>query len=208
MTNFDDYLDYMKDMWRWMFAPPWHKTGIKGPSGEEWEDEHFQFSHWVPWLFGWGCTIAGSLLGALLATSLVQTMGITNTTFQDAVVIALAVLFGFVLQALGWGLMALDMALWIKWIALLLRPKFVSLRLAGRIDNYSTYVLALIPVALGGYGVYRYLVWVGPGQSTVNIALVGILLAKMLFLIIKGIMTGALFKRFMRWLHGKAAAAG
>jgi hypothetical protein len=60
----------------------------------------------------------------------------------------------------------------------------------------------LLPFALVGYGIYRYLSVVGSEQRSITIAFVGGLLVKTFLIpLIKGIVTGALFKWFMNWLR-------
>lgn len=61
----------------------------------------------------------------------------------------------------------------------------------------------LVPFAGVGYGIYRYLTWAGAGQRTVTVSFVGGLLVKTLAIpLIKGIVTGAIFRWFTGWLRG------
>ena len=64
----------------------------------------------------------------------------------------------------------------------------------------------LLPFLAVGFGIYLYLRLIGTEQRAVIVAFVGGPLIKT-FLIpfIKGIVTGALFKFFVRWLHGGKA---
>jgi hypothetical protein len=49
----------------------------------------------------------------------------------------------------------------------------------------------------------RDLTWIGAGQHSVTVAFVGALLIKTFAApLIKGIVTGALFRWFMKWLRG------
>jgi hypothetical protein len=60
-----------------------------------------------------------------------------------------------------------------------------------------------LPLAVVGYGIYRYFTWLSVSQHSITIAFVGALLVKTFLIpLIKGIVTGALFKFFMRWLRG------
>jgi len=65
-----------------------------------------------------------------------------------------------------------------------------------------------LPFAGVGYGIYRYLTWVGSGQRSVTIAFVGSLLIKpFLIPFLKGLETGAIFKKIMDWLRGDKVEA-
>jgi hypothetical protein len=177
----------LKDAWADMLEPPWRHSGP--------DDE--RVGHWFAWLAGWAWAIAGLAFGALYAPSILQSVGLSDTGYQDWLVIGFAVLVGFLVQFLGWCLMTLPDLLHVDfirnrsgWIRLL----FIFVALA---------LFVSIPLAAVGYGIYRYLTWVGASQGVVTVGFVGGLLIKTFAIpLIKSIVTGALFKWFMRWLRG------
>jgi hypothetical protein len=106
-------------------------------------------------------------------------------------VIGVVALAGFLVQVLSWCLLALIFGV----------GKAASLPKA--LGWPVLLVVFVLPLAGVGYALYRYVTWVGTGQGVVTTAFLGGLLIKT-FLIpfIKGIVTGAGFKLFMRWLRG------
>jgi hypothetical protein len=172
-----DYLmDELKRAWLDMLEPPWRDSG----SDKE------RFNHWFLWLVGWTWALAGLVLGALVAPSLVQVAGFSSTPYEDALVVGVAVLAGFIVQLLGWLIGALAGLITASWL-----------------DGTLVATVVVLPLAGVGYGIYRYLTWVGAGQRSVTIAFVGGLLIKTFAIpLIKGIVTGALFKWFLNWLRG------
>lgn len=63
-------------------------------------------------------------------------------------------------------------------------------------------VAVIFPIVGAVADTYRYVTWVGAEQSSVTIAFVGGQLIKTFAIpLIKGIVTGALFKRLITWLH-------
>jgi hypothetical protein len=124
---------------------------------------------WLPWRRfhardEWPLNVAfallGLVLGALAAPSLVQVTRGAGTAYQDALVVAVALVSSLCVFLVGYHL-AFVMVLLSAWI---------SQRIWGA---YVTLVVAAI-----GYGVYRYVAWVGPGQREVSVAFVGGLLIK------------------------------
>jgi hypothetical protein len=137
--------------------------------------------------------LAGVVLGALVAPRLVDAVGLAGTAYQDWLVIAFAVLAGFALQLLG-------------WVALFGAYFSGGSSLSGR-NVYGSGLLIigslLLPFAGVGYGIYLYLSWAGSDQRTATVAFVGGLLVKVfLSPFVKGLVTGALFRWFMKWLRG------
>jgi hypothetical protein len=172
-------MDGLKWYWVWMLEKPWHEMG-----------PITQATHWRLWLLGWTWTIAGLVIGALVAPPLVQSVGLANTAYQDALVIGAAVLAAFLVQLLGWSLVA-----FLEWL-----DAFNHVPDGGWSLFYAVAVLSFAGIS---YAFYRYFTWVGAGQRSITVAFVGGLLVKTFLIpLIKGIVTGALFKWFMTWLRG------
>jgi hypothetical protein len=183
-----------RSTWLRMLAPPWPNpsTGRR--------------SAWFSWLVGWAWTLAGVIGGALLAPTIVQAVGLTNTAYQDWLVIGFAALVGIVVQSVGVTLVTL-----VDFVPFYGREDFWNDDKPWPIELMlmlllvvSAVVAVVLPLAGVGYGIYRYLTWIGPGQRTVTIAFVGGLLIKT-FLVpfIKSLVTGTLFKLIVRLLRGK-----
>ncbi len=182
-----EFMDSVRDAWFSMLEPPWRHTGT--------DKKSVRLGHWFLWLIGWAWALAGLVLGALVAPSLVQLAGLSDTLYLDWLIIAIAVLAGFLVQLLGWCLL-------IAWVPI---SGLLVVGAIGRIMAVILLVIAcLLPFAGVGYALYRYFALVGADQRTVTIAFVGGLLVKTLVIpLIKGIVTGAAFKVLMRWLRGK-----
>jgi hypothetical protein len=204
-----EFAHSLRRIWLWMFEPPWRHSGADN------EKDY----HWLFWLSGWAWAVAGLVLGAFVAPALVQHVGLVNTPYQDSLVIGVAVVAGFLAQLVGWclfwGIHIVLAWLWTRngptrshWVGENNYGRLSGNRLLGEFGMLME--LAALLFLVLGFALYRYLTWVGPGQSQVITAFVGGLLVKT-FLIpfIKGIVTGALFRRFMRWLRGdKVKASG
>jgi hypothetical protein len=106
--------DTVRAVWRvaWlhMFEPPW--AGSESGLGRR--------IHWVVWLLGWAWVIAGLVIGALVAPSfaqlldlahIAQLIGVAHTDYQAAFDIGFTVLVGFIVQLIGWALVATDMVM-------------------------------------------------------------------------------------------------
>src|SRR5262249_45985998 len=100
-------------------------------------------------------------------------------------------------EPLGYSVPRLD-SHWRRSVRRISRP-------TGRLERISRwserqlllvfYPVASLPLIGVGYGLYRYFTWGGAGQGSVAIALVGGLLVKTFAIpLIKGIVTGALFR--------------
>ncbi len=197
----DTFWSQFKGTWLLMIELPWQNPRI--------DDRRL---HWQQWLLGWSWTLGGLVLGALVAPQLLQFAGLSTAPYQDLLVIGVAAVAGFLVQFLGWSLVGLSLAyinnerLRPLIDAVIAMPSFVQ-RVVVQLYKVAVYALifalVMLPLAGVGYGIFRYLTWVGAGQREVTIAFVGALLVKT-FLIpfIKGIVTGALFKWFMNWLRG------
>lgn len=200
---------YLRDTWKYglysMLAPPWKRGSDKERNNT-----------WFPWLLGWSWALAGMVAGALVAPSLVNFAGLADTSYQDWLVIGVALVSGFVVQLLGWTLVAYPLT--VDFLNKIGNMTDEELQKVGLVRLQKSQqpvkrnrvligcwlpITMLLPLAGVSYGVYRYLTWIGPGQQSVTIAFVGGLLVKT-FLIpfIKGIVTGALFRWFVNWLRG------
>jgi hypothetical protein len=84
----------LKWMWFAMLTPPWRSMS----PGEE---RGYQITMWV---VGWMWAVAGIILGAVIAPYILATVGIANSQYQDALVIGVAAVAGFLVQFAGWCL--------------------------------------------------------------------------------------------------------
>lgn len=181
LDDADTFWDVLRLVWWFMLELPWRHSG----------PDNVKDVHWILWTIGWAWTIAGLALGALVAPLLTQTVGLTDSPYTDWLTIAVAVFAGFLVQLVGW-------ALYIS-----LYSRFIYDHLPRKVLTGLAMAEWFVPFAGVGYGIYRYLIWVGSDQRTVTIAFVGGLLIKTFAIpLIKGILTGALFRWFMHWLHG------
>lgn len=190
----------MKNSWLSMFEPPWR---LWQPATTVEELEGCGFGGW---LLGWAWALAGLVGGAFFAPLLVQWAGLSHTSYQDWLVIGIAVLASVVTQVLSMSLLllvAVGLALFIDatTTVLVMHDFLESVAISSMAVMF--FIASLLPIAAVGYGIYRYLSWVGAGQRTVTIAFVGALLIKTFAIpLIKGIATGALFRWLMKWLRG------
>jgi hypothetical protein len=179
----------LKEAWRWMLEPPWRHSG----------PAPWRRTHWLFWLVGTAWSLAGLVLGAVVAPSLAQATELSDTPNQDVFTIGVAVFAGFLAQSLVWFMLVSALL-----VVALISDKFslaYAFPLAAGLLVCCT--LAVLPFVGVGYALYRYFTWVGTGQGLVTTAFVGGLLVKTLLIpLIKGIVTGALFKLFMGWLRG------
>lgn len=177
-----EFIEVLKVMWRFMLEPPWSNSA-EATEGDIW-------GHWIAWTAGWAWALAGLVFGALISQSLLHWVNLANSQYKDWLVIVVAVLAGMLVQLLGTGM----------WMFIFDLEKGEHISNVGCVVTVSS---AVVLVAGLGYGIYRYLTWIGAGQREVTIAFVGGLLVKTFLIpLIKGIVTGALFKWFMSWLRG------
>jgi hypothetical protein len=176
--------------WLAMVVPPWLDSG----------DRRVRTAHWVWWFVGWVWTLAGLTSGALVAPSLIRVLGLAHTTYEDWLVIALAVLAGFLVQMLGWSL--------ISFLTLVLAnnlPIDVFSRYKTRTQTLIAFLslcaVILLPLVGVGFGIYVYLARISADQRTVTIAFLGALLIKTLITLFKGIVTRVALKLFLRRLR-------
>src|SRR5258707_8523240 len=148
-----------------MLEPPWQHSG----------SDYDRWTHCLIGLMGWLWALAGLALGALIAPSLVQSLGLTDPSYQGALVIGVAVVAGFLVQLVGWLLAAL-VSLAVDAMVVLAR---VPHGLQGFVIGCSV-LLVPTPLVLAGvvYALSRYLTWVGPGQRAATVAFVGGFLVK------------------------------
>lgn len=66
----DGFGDELKKAWKYMLVLPWKPLE---------PDETDRGARWFYWLFGWAWAIAGLVLGALYAPSLLQVAGLSDT---------------------------------------------------------------------------------------------------------------------------------
>ena len=165
--------------------PPWRHSGPDGERG----------LHWAEWLIGWAWRLAGLVLGAFIAPVLVQYWGVADTPFQDPLVIGTAVLASFLVQWVGWVSLAVALELGNVLDDIVDRG---STETRHPIESFAVefaLLASLIPVAAVGIGLYFYVNGVGVDQRSITVAFVGTLLVKAFLIpLIKGIVTGALFR--------------
>ncbi len=242
-------------LWLYMLDPPWRHSepepdpSVKtdygtGPSIGKWLLWRMRRRlHWYVWVAGWLWAVAGLVLGALVAPLLLKRAGLSDTQYQDWIVIGVAVLAGFLVQFLSWCFLIPSIVFMgrkiddarsyrylpegaelprdesgqvdtVKLVFLHLqaeerymeRPavlRFLAEAVLPELGTVTYYLAPLVPLVAVAYGIYRYLTWVGTGQSVVTIAFVGGLLIKTFAIpFIKGVVTGAMFRWFMKWLRG------
>jgi hypothetical protein len=88
---------YLSHIWLAMLIPPWREAE---PGGR-------RFSRLFYWIVGWVWALAGIILGAVIAPYLLGIWELANSPYQDALVIGIAAIAGFVVQFLGWRLMVI-----------------------------------------------------------------------------------------------------
>jgi hypothetical protein len=183
-----NYLNTLKREWRFMLEPPLRDN----PPNPDPVDAQLGSVRFV-WLVIWTWAISGLVLGSLLAPGIIQYWGLTNTRYQDALIIGIAVAVGFIVQWVGWTLLQI-MAFFRKML-------YDGPDLLLTIWTYITGVIYILPFVGVGYALYRYFTWVGPGHRLVATAFVGGVLVKMLLIpFIKSIVTGTALNLFRKWL--------
>ena len=203
-----DFTAALKQFWLWMFSPPWkHDRSLL---------DTFNSYHWTFWLIGWAWTVAGLVAGALAAPQLLQSLRLSGSPYRDEMVIGVAVGGGILVQVFGWFYVALVTASLIRFLRRAMEvaidygrgapapqgPWMPSVVVSRRRIAYYV-ILALLPLAVVGYSIDRYLASMGADQRTFAVAFVGGLLIKA-FIIppIWGTFKSTAFQRFMKWLRG------
>ena len=193
-----------------LMVPPWRlqdlrpSAGLPPPVGAgrtRWAGVSIWYlADWLAeWLTGWAWALAGLVLGAFIAPSLMQLVGLANTGYQDAMDISVAVLLAFLTRFLGWCLYLFLVAPVVgfvtEWTGFVGTP--------GLLRYVALIIAAALPLGGVSYAVYRLLHWVGHGQEHVTIAVVGGFVVKaflipLLVPLCKGLVTGASITT--RWL--------
>jgi hypothetical protein len=182
MSNF---AEKMRRIWAVMIQPPWKYTA-------RYSKEFF----WVTWVFGWIFALGGLWIGALVAASLVQAVGLESTSYVDWVLIAIAVLVSVLFQLVVYGLGAISNAL--EPVIRFDAPRWQQRRLRITSLVFDLGVIALVSLLF-----FRFGPWIVTLQRSVPIAFVGGLLVKTIIIpSIKGTVTGTLLKWFVSWLRG------
>lgn len=183
------FMGYLKTDMLLMLEPPWRPA----PEGKR--------TDWFEWLSSWSWAIAGLVLGAFIAPPLVRYLGFANSRLQDQIDIGIAVLMGVLVQLVGWSLLLAGL-IWVRRLN----------RLPTVLKPVLYFALSILvqfaPLVGVGYGIYRYLVWVGAGQRSVTIAFIGGLLVKAFVIpAVWGAIKSRAFQAFMRWLRGDKVKA-
>jgi hypothetical protein len=168
-----------------MLTPPWNEKDPEDKAG-----------HWSVWITGWLWSLAGLVAGAFFAPALLRFVGLGDSRYQDALVIGVSVVAGFLVQLVGWLLVILGSVVPGLWLVDRGAPDWLRTPLA----SITALVSFALPLAAVGYGLYRYFSYIGPDQRLVTTAAVGGFLVKA-FLIpfIKSIITGS----FLLWIKNK-----
>jgi hypothetical protein len=116
--------------------------------------------------------LAGVMLGALVASSLLHAMRLENTSYRELLGILVAVVVGILAETVGVGLILVLTGVLIfnlskrgSWERIPRLPRG-GLRLAE-------YTLDFLPFAALGVVIYRYFSWVVDGQHSVAVDFVG-----------------------------------
>jgi hypothetical protein len=133
--------------------------------------------------------------GAFIAPSLVQYWGVEDTPFQDPLVIAIAVLASFLVQWVGWLLLAVALELGNVLDDIVDRDSTETRHALESFAVEFALLASLLPVAAVGIGLYFYVNVVGVDQRSVAVAFFGSLL-------IRVFAAGALFRWVLRRQRG------
>lgn len=187
-TFLEKFQDNLRVGWLSMIELPWQHTGPEG-------DRVARREHWLAWLIGWAWALSGLALGALLAPWLLQIAGLSGTSSTDSLAIAIAVVMGFLVQVLG----TVVVSLWNTVVRQYSDDWSFPLAMFLLVTQF---IVVLLPLAGVGFGIYRYLNWVGAGQRTITIAFAGALLIKTFVIpAITGAIRSKAFQIFLQWLR-------
>jgi hypothetical protein len=100
-----DFVLALRQFWRWLFEVPWNDPTETDTS-----------YHWTFWLVGWTWTIVGLVGGAVVAPSLIEMVGLSDSSYRDELVVGVAVFAGFLVQLLGWFAVALVTASLVRFL--------------------------------------------------------------------------------------------
>src|SRR5260221_11913343 len=80
-ASMDVYRHNLQEAWRWMLEPPWRHSG----------PAPWRRTHWLFWLVGYAWSLAGLVLGAVAAPSLVRFAGLSDSPDHAAPGLGVAV---------------------------------------------------------------------------------------------------------------------
>ncbi|HEX6542201.1 MAG TPA: hypothetical protein VF040_10640 [Ktedonobacterales bacterium] len=177
------FLHFLWLRWLWVLEPPWQHSGSDDERGKR----------RVVWYAGAAWTLAGLAGGAVHAHALLASAGILPLPYQTWQGVGVAVVMGVLGLLLGWAVVTvMNLLQAISEMAEELRQLWTAWEYAG-VSSFA--VLFFLPLCAVGFEVYRYWTRVGPGQRDIAITFIGGLL---LISLLKGIVTGVLFKWFIR----------
>jgi hypothetical protein len=185
--NLRYFAEGFRRAWLFMLTPPWRD--VEGGDNR---------GHTFLWLVGWAWAVAGILLGVVIAPYFLDVWGLADSSFQVSIVIGIAALAGFLLQFLGWCLMAL-----LTFTDALIRGDTKKLStLAGVVLMLVVIPLPLVAV---GYTIYLYAITIGAQKALVTIGVISGVLVKLAItvgvLILGSLIIGPLPAGFIRWLR-------
>jgi hypothetical protein len=141
-----DIVHALQHGWLPSFVVPWQRVELTRYSPPKWRSLVVAMS-WLVWVVGCMWMIAGLVMGALVAPSFIQFLGLRHPPYRDAGAIALTVLAGLLTHFLLW---------WWVFLAGIVRdnlPARVRLALAPLMLTS----LVAPPSLRIGYGLYRSL---------------------------------------------------
>jgi hypothetical protein len=143
-----------------------------------------------------GCFIAS------VASAPLRELRLESVSFPDWLAIPFAVFAGLLAQTVEGALILVLMGVHLRTFNTYDSWQHIPRLRRGAI-RLAQYTLHLVPFAGLGFAIYRYFSGVGEGQHTVAVAFVGgVLIILIAISLTKGIMSGALLRRFMTWLRG------
>jgi hypothetical protein len=192
-----------------MFTPPWH-------TAKDVRDRHDRFIQLLFWCCGWCWSLLGLFLGALIATPILTRFGLINTPSQDVAAYGIAALCAFIVQLISFTILLVAVIPFgaIIFVPILLALLFVpplrraigrrvSRKAADRIERWA-FLLLVIAYALLSIAVESDAIWgyiqkhdVRPGRVITD-AVGGFAIRAILFLAIKGFVTGTIAKRLFK----------
>jgi hypothetical protein len=190
----NDFVEIFRYFWLMMLTPPWRDVQSDEAGGDK-------FFHVIFWLVGWIWALTGIILGAVLSPYLLEVGGVADSPYQDVIVIGIATIAGFFVQFLGWLVVTLFGFIVVGIIGPLTRTE------PGDIALFLVLLIALpLPLIGAGYGIYLYAAKIGIKEGFVSVGVIGGVLVKLTVALglplLKTIIVGFIFARFMIWLRG------